>query len=194
MRQILLRTIGALAALLLAPVLQASVVITVVESGGDVVMSSPGGTLDLTGANLDWDNFGPLGGFVQPTSPELFIGPSQLIDVYDVFDNPGSIGSGFNPTNADATTGTDTYGVSGTAIFVPDDYVSGALLSASSATFVGKSFVSLKLNEGSYVWDLPSSDTLTVNVTSVVPIPAAAWLFGSGLLGMIGIAIRKKAA
>jgi len=44
------------------------------------------------------------------------------------------------------------------------------------------------------VWDLPSSDTLTVNVTSVVPIPAAAWLFGSGLLGMIGIAIRKKAA
>ena len=28
----------------------------------------------------------------------------------------------------------------------------------------------------------------------VVPIPAAAWLFGSGLLGMIGIARRKKAA
>jgi uncharacterized membrane protein len=29
---------------------------------------------------------------------------------------------------------------------------------------------------------------------SVVPIPAAAWLFGSGLLGMIGMARRKKAA
>ena len=28
----------------------------------------------------------------------------------------------------------------------------------------------------------------------VVPIPAAVWLFGSGLLGMIGIARRKKAA
>ena len=27
-----------------------------------------------------------------------------------------------------------------------------------------------------------------------VPIPAAVWLFGSGLLGMIGIARRKKAA
>jgi len=27
-----------------------------------------------------------------------------------------------------------------------------------------------------------------------VPIPAAIWLFGSGLLGMIGIARRKKAA
>jgi hypothetical protein len=29
---------------------------------------------------------------------------------------------------------------------------------------------------------------------SQVPLPAAAWLFGSGLLGMIGIARRKKAA
>ena len=28
---------------------------------------------------------------------------------------------------------------------------------------------------------------------SVVPVPAAAWLFGSGLLGLVGIARRKKA-
>jgi hypothetical protein len=29
---------------------------------------------------------------------------------------------------------------------------------------------------------------------SAVPIPAAAWLFGSGLLGLVGIARRKKSA
>lgn len=29
---------------------------------------------------------------------------------------------------------------------------------------------------------------------AVVPVPAAVWLFGSGLLGMIGVARRKKAA
>ena len=29
--------------------------------------------------------------------------------------------------------------------------------------------------------------------TSVVPIPAAVWLFGSGLIGLIGVARRKKA-
>jgi hypothetical protein len=29
---------------------------------------------------------------------------------------------------------------------------------------------------------------------AAVPVPAAVWLFGSGLLGLIGIARRKKAA
>ena len=33
-----------------------------------------------------------------------------------------------------------------------------------------------------------------VTNTTVVPIPAAAWLFGSGLLGLIGISRRKKSA
>jgi hypothetical protein len=33
-----------------------------------------------------------------------------------------------------------------------------------------------------------------IDVVSPVPIPAAVWLFGSGLLGLIGIARRKKAA
>ena len=34
---------------------------------------------------------------------------------------------------------------------------------------------------------------VTYNYT-VVPVPAAVWLFGSGLLGLVGIARRKKAA
>ena len=33
-----------------------------------------------------------------------------------------------------------------------------------------------------------------VRETAVVPVPAAIWLFGSGVLGLIGIAKRKKAA
>ena len=31
-------------------------------------------------------------------------------------------------------------------------------------------------------------------IVQVVPIPAAAWLLGSGLLGLFGLARRKKAA
>ena len=31
-----------------------------------------------------------------------------------------------------------------------------------------------------------------VSGASVVPVPAAVWLFGSGLLGLVGIARRNK--
>lgn len=36
-------------------------------------------------------------------------------------------------------------------------------------------------------------DTTELQAASVVPLPAAAWLFGTGLLGLIGIARREKA-
>lgn len=36
--------------------------------------------------------------------------------------------------------------------------------------------------------------TLSVNSVSAVPVPAAAWLFGSGLTGLIGLARRRRAA
>jgi hypothetical protein len=39
-----------------------------------------------------------------------------------------------------------------------------------------------------------SSHTLPGSIgTAVVPVPAAVWLFGSGLLGLVGMAKRKKA-
>ena len=34
---------------------------------------------------------------------------------------------------------------------------------------------------------------IMADVTTTVPVPAAVWLFGSGLLGLVGIARRKKA-
>ena len=35
--------------------------------------------------------------------------------------------------------------------------------------------------------------TISVESVSAVPVPAAAWLFGSGLLGLVGVARLKKA-
>lgn len=34
--------------------------------------------------------------------------------------------------------------------------------------------------------------TSHISVYGVVPIPAAVWLFGSGLLGLVGVARRKR--
>ena len=41
-----------------------------------------------------------------------------------------------------------------------------------------------------YAWAVQSGDV----GAAVVPIPAAVWLFGSGLLGLVGVARRKKAS
>ena len=35
--------------------------------------------------------------------------------------------------------------------------------------------------------------TISADLPSAVPVPAAVWLFGSGLLGLVGVARRKKA-
>jgi len=62
------------------------------------------------------------------------------------------------------------------------DYVGGFNISFSTSgtPSVGDAFTSNELFSGDVV-------------NSPVPVPAAAWLFGSGLLGLVGIARRKKA-
>jgi len=45
------------------------------------------------------------------------------------------------------------------------------------------------LNNGGNVADLSNTRAFSV---SAVPVPAAVWLFGSGLLGLVGVARRKK--
>ena len=42
-------------------------------------------------------------------------------------------------------------------------------------------------------FDVPAFDNTSMSVNAV-PVPAAVWLFGPGLIGLIGIARRKKTA
>ena len=49
---------------------------------------------------------------------------------------------------------------------------------------------SLSKVNGFYAWAVQSGNVGAV----VVPVPAAAWLFASGLLGLMGVARRKKTA
>jgi len=49
------------------------------------------------------------------------------------------------------------------------------------------------LTELPNVWNLTSTGQLTYAAPSAVPVPAAVWLFGSGLLGLVSVARRRKA-
>jgi hypothetical protein len=50
-------------------------------------------------------------------------------------------------------------------------------------------YISLILNE-----DIVLVDIFKIsNISAVVPVPAAVWLFGSALLGLVGVARRKNA-
>jgi len=41
-------------------------------------------------------------------------------------------------------------------------------------------------DQGYYAWAVYSGDV------SAVPVPAAVWLFGSGLMGLVGLDRRKR--
>ncbi len=47
---------------------------------------------------------------------------------------------------------------------------------------------------GSAVLSANGDLTFTANATAPVPLPAAVWLFGSGLMGLVGISRRRKIA
>ena len=71
----------------------------------------------------------------------------------------------------------------------------GSLLAPGSFTFdavPGEYFVSFFGFAGA---PPPSLGQYGIEISQIaaVPVPAAVWLFGSGLLGLIGIARRKKA-
>ena len=58
-------------------------------------------------------------------------------------------------------------------------------------------FASQKISTGDFngIYEPSAGGQMQIGVrVSEVPVPAAVWLFGSGLLGLIGVARRKKAA
>ena len=72
---------------------------------------------------------------------------------------------------------------------VPDVWIQGLSVEISQSMTVS---LTPDLFTGWRDFDFPNT-TYAVWEVSAVPVPAAVWLFASGLLGLIGVARRKKA-
>ena len=80
-------------------------------------------------------------------------------------------------------------GLASTGGTTPGDLVTQATMAISWGLIDSTSIDEIRI----IVSGVPNLDSSIDNITAVVPIPAAVWLFGSGLLGLAGVAKRKKA-
>jgi len=92
-----------------------------------------------------------------------------------------------------------TVDVGSMAVISPSTYHSGWEL----LTHMVQGYNSPQITHGPVImgwpsggFDVSANGILSIEAygETVVPVPPAVWLFGSGLLGMIGIARRKRAA
>jgi hypothetical protein len=72
--------------------------------------------------------------------------------------------------------------------------VVGGIPLGASADFIrsGYGFFSGLTQTTLESWNLSANGALTYGAVSAVPVPAAVWLFGSGLMGLVGVARRRK--
>lgn len=149
------------------------------------ITNDTGGTLDLhLFAYTDVDLGGPLdsgddeGELLSTTSYRQFDDTYQLLASTDVAVDAYQVGIA-NVVLDELYDSTDT-------IFPSTPGIGGSV-GPGDLQMVAQWIVTLADTESfSY------TQTLAISPVTVVPVPAAVWLFGSGLLGLVGIARRKR--
>jgi len=159
--------------------------------------------VNYTGTWDDATNSGNLTGTIAITAFNITMTTAQVFNM----DESTGLGS---PGLAQATSCTDTGGGAACNGFVP--VFKGRLYNGTAPDVnTAPTFAAFTpVDHGVYNWALRVSnsgtdangDPVIVNtytnfkttLTSPVPVPAAAWLFGSGLLGLAGTARRRFAA
>jgi hypothetical protein len=127
-----------------------------------------------------------------PSSGYIAVGTPGSSAVYNGFTTSGSMGSGSDFSSASSYSGdltapdkADGY------LFLPHGYVSGTAISGS-ATWSNTDFATLGLTEGSTLMFSWASDSISVNVLTAVPEPAAM-LPGFAALCVFAIYRRRRA-
>ena len=126
------------------------------------------------------------------TQPPLTQGYLENINASD---QPGSIFFALDVSAADfswrTNNGTTTFSAYNDNVLV-EEFTADTNISLTSGRYFG--FENILFDEIRF--SITARDTLftldNLEYVSAIPVPAAAWLFGSGLIGLIGFAGRKR--
>ena len=196
------RACAALVTLAFSNIASAGLVIDINEVGSNVVATYSGSFASLPGANAYGSRRGQnrlnpfYGGFEFSADPATLVSATKY-----------NFDSAFQPfgtrtvytTNADIYSGTTMFNSDGQGIFLADTYTAGDSISGS-ATWSSKSFTTLGLTTGSYVYTLANLETVTLNIGPVAPagVPepgqvAASLLLLAGIGGYVFVKRRQAA-
>lgn len=156
-------------------------------AGGDFAqyansLTGMGGSISASGA-MTFDPTGRLGAV------------SGYDTLYNKPWNQQPLATAYNTFTTGAATAT---GCVGSTTANPGCTVNGAAISGSAGNYTGVlvSAGNVGTNWGGFAGN-PYFETWKIKLTKTsslaAPVPAAAWLFGSGLVGLVGVARRKKA-
>lgn len=141
----------------------------------------------VSGSNFGMQNFS----FNYDTS--LTVGTSNIIDIDPAswaLTQDQSAGGGFGKFefqlsgNGDSRTELLNFSITGVAGDTINSYALGSNLNPAAAEFFAAHIAGFDMTDGVTSAQFAGS--------SPVPVPAAVWLFGSGLIGLVGLARRKK--
>lgn len=145
----------------------------------------------VTGFEIDINGtaFGATDGDIQyrDSVNPLFTGGDQ----FSVFDNNSTLYGELNPSRLLTTLSLSGDGPASVMDFGTTD--PNPLLTVLPTDFPDLSiFMGFGPYQGSIYSTISGSLTVTSISPAVVPLPAAAWLFGSGLLGLLATGFRKR--
>ena len=162
---------------------QAGYFVTLGQVGANVVATG-NGAIDLTGLNFFGSSIQEEA-LIQPFFATIRTGASAPVDIYTGATGPRNFGSGFF-TPADSSSG-DAVAISGSALFVPQNYISGQPLS-DTATYFNATFVSLGARGGLYEWTWGSGPNQNFTLKVGVPdSPPGLSLIAVVFLLLIGV-------
>jgi hypothetical protein len=166
---------------------RAAYIINILQVGPDVV-GTGSGSANTTG--MTFNNSPTSTSHIDPVFlGGVTLGPTvgTVVDGYLGVTGPSSFGSGVHVSATSGSGPAIGFGVS--TLFVPQGYVSGAVLAPSSATWSNHTFSNLGITPGTYNYHWGSgvnADTLTLQI-GPVPEPASA-----GVLAIAGIAMLRR--